>query len=64
MSYNLTLRETKWYIAVQDGPYDNRLFDTIEEAEAARQSIKSFSENEFNSTCVMNRIVEKMLLTE
>jgi hypothetical protein len=64
MSYSLKLEETKYYIAVQDGPLDNQVFDTFEEAEQARQKLKLISESTYNSTMVASRIVTKKLLTE
>ncbi len=64
MSYNLLLEETKYYIAAQDGRYDNREFDTAEEAEAARLKLREWSENEYRSTCVRSHTIKKKLLTE
>lgn len=52
MTRTVTIEETKYYIAAQDGPLDNQVFDTYEEAAAARERLKEFGSMVYNSTMV------------
>lgn len=46
----------KWYIAVQDGRYDDRDFDTPLLADKARHQLPPFDRN---TTCIMSYLKEE-----
>lgn len=53
--------ETKFYIAVQDGKYDDNEYDTYEEAVEAREEIKKYDIMTYNSTCIRDRFYRKFI---
>lgn len=51
-----TITYVKYYVAVQDGRFDDEVFDTYEEAEAYRQTIDELNRK---ATCVMSYNITK-----
>lgn len=51
MTAELIVRETKWYLALQDGRADNNEYDTKKEAEEA---LKKISKNTRHGICIQS----------
>lgn len=49
----ITLIETVYYIAVQDGRLDNREFSCYQLAAQAREDIRKLCEMTYQSSCIM-----------
>lgn len=58
----ITITETKYYIACQDGRYDNREYDSFEEANTAREKIRELSVMDYRSTYITSYITNNLNL--
>lgn len=59
MTRRIVAKVTKYYIAVQDGRFDDREYDTLAQAERARDALGPMLKGLKASTCIMSRTYEE-----
>lgn len=58
MTRRIVAKVTKYYIAVQDGRFDDREYDTLAQAERARDALGPMLGLK-ESTCIMSRTYDE-----